>query len=146
MDYSPPGSSVHGNFQAKVLECATISFSRESSWHRAQTHLSCIGRWILYCWATREAVVQLVKNLLGKVRDVGSTLGSGRAPWGGNGNLLQYSCLENSMDRGAWWLSMHSLQSLYVFYIGHHVICNKVFGLSLCLSVCLLHCFLILLH
>ena len=35
--------------------------------------------------------------------DMGSTPGSGRSPRGGNGNPLQYSCLENPMDRGAWW-------------------------------------------
>ena len=45
------------------------------------------------------------KNLTvkaGDVRDVGSIPGLGRAPGVGNDNLLQYSCLENSMDRGAW--------------------------------------------
>ena len=36
------------------------------------------------------------------VRDVGFILGSGRSPGGGNGNPLQYSCLENPTDRGAW--------------------------------------------
>ena len=35
--------------------------------------------------------------------DVGSIPGSGRSPGEGNGNLLQYSCLENLIDRGAWW-------------------------------------------
>ena len=35
--------------------------------------------------------------------DVGLAPGSGRSPGGGNGNLLQYSCLEDSMDREAWW-------------------------------------------
>ena len=51
-------------------------------------------------------VAQLVKNPLasaGDLRDVGSIPGSGRPPGEGNGNPLQYSCLENSMDRGAWW-------------------------------------------
>ena len=38
----------------------------------------------------------------GDGRDVGSIPGSGRSPGGENGNLLQYSCLENPMDRGAW--------------------------------------------
>ena len=38
----------------------------------------------------------------GDIRDVGSIPGSGRSPGGGHGNLLQYSCLENSMDRGDW--------------------------------------------
>ena len=39
----------------------------------------------------------------GDAKDVGSIPGSGRSPGGGNGNPLQYSCLENSMDRGAGW-------------------------------------------
>ena len=40
------------------------------------------------------------------VGDLGSIPGSGRS-WKGNGNLLQYSCLENPMDRGAWWATVH---------------------------------------
>ena len=38
----------------------------------------------------------------GKTRNLGSIPGLGRSPGGGHGNLLQYSCLENPMDRGAW--------------------------------------------
>ena len=45
--------------------------------------------------------VLVVKNLLANAGDVGSVSGSGRSPEGGHGNPLQYSCLENSMDRGA---------------------------------------------
>ena len=37
----------------------------------------------------------------------GSVLRSGRSPGGGNGNPLQYSCLENPLDRGAWWATVH---------------------------------------
>ena len=47
----------------------------------------------------------MVKNLLasaGNARDRGSIPGWGRSPGGGNGNPLQYSCLENSVDRGTW--------------------------------------------
>ena len=47
----------------------------------------------------------LVKNLpihAGDIRDVGSIPGMGRSPGGGHSNPLQYSCLENPMDRGAW--------------------------------------------
>ena len=50
-------------------------------------------------------VVLVVKNppaSAGDVRDMGSIPGSGRSPRAGHGNPLQYSCLENSMDRGAW--------------------------------------------
>ena len=43
------------------------------------------------------------------VSDMGSTLGSGRAPGGEHGNPLQYSCLENPMDRGAWWAVVHGV-------------------------------------
>ena len=43
----------------------------------------------------------------GNVKDSGSIPESGRSPGGGNGNPLQYSCLENPMDRGAWWATVH---------------------------------------
>ena len=52
MDCSPPDSSIHGIFQARILEWGTISSSRGSSRPRDQTHVSCIscvGRWVLYC-------------------------------------------------------------------------------------------------
>ena len=39
----------------------------------------------------------------GDVRDMDSIPGSGRSPGGGHGNLLRSSCLENTMDKGAWW-------------------------------------------
>ena len=41
--------------------------------------------------------------------DLGSFPGSGRSPGEVNGNTLQYSCLENSMDRGAWWATVHGV-------------------------------------
>ena len=41
------------------------------------------------------------------VRDAGSIPGSRRSPGGGHGNPLQYSYLDNPMDRGAWWASVH---------------------------------------
>ena len=55
MDCSLPGSSVHGIFQARILEWVAISFSRGSSQPRDQTHDCCIGRRILCHWTTREA-------------------------------------------------------------------------------------------
>ena len=54
----------------------------------------------------------VVKNLpakAGDVSDVGSIPGSGRSPGGGFNNPLQYSSLENSMDRGAWWVTVHGV-------------------------------------
>ena len=43
------------------------------------------------------------------VGDLGSVPGSGRSLGEGNGNSLQYSCLQNSMDRGAWWITVHGV-------------------------------------
>ena len=43
------------------------------------------------------------------VTDMGSILGLGRSPGGGNGKPLQYSCLENPTDRGAWWARVHGV-------------------------------------
>ena len=54
----------------------------------------------------------VVKNPItntGDKRGVGSIHGSGRSPGVVNGNPLQYSCLENSMDRGAWWATVHGV-------------------------------------
>ena len=45
----------------------------------------------------------------GDIRDVGSIPGSGRLPGGGHGNILQYSCLENRMDRGVWRAMVHKV-------------------------------------
>ena len=45
----------------------------------------------------------------GDVRDMGSTPGSGRSPGGGHSNPLQCSCLENPMDRRAWWATVHGV-------------------------------------
>ena len=51
----------------------------------------------------------MVKNLPANVEDAGSILGSRRPPGEGNGNPLQYSCLQNPMDGRAWWSTIHSV-------------------------------------
>ena len=54
----------------------------------------------------------MVKNppaYSGDVRDTGSVPGLGRSSGGGHGNLLQYSCLEISMDRGTWCATVHTI-------------------------------------
>ena len=61
-------------------------------------------------WASQTAL--LVKNLpanAGDIRGSGSIPGSGRSPGEEHGNPLQYSCLENPMDRGAWWATVHGV-------------------------------------
>ena len=54
----------------------------------------------------------MVKHLPVNAEDIGdacSIPGCGRSPGGGHGNPLQYSCLENSMDRGAWQVTVHGV-------------------------------------
>ena len=60
----------------------------------------------------------MVKNLpanAGDVSDASSIPGMGRFPGGGNGNPLQDSCLENSMDRGAWWATVYGVTESHLF-------------------------------
>ena len=51
----------------------------------------------------------MVKNLPANEGEAGSIPRSGRSPGVGNANPLQYSCLENSMDSGAWWAKVHGV-------------------------------------
>ena len=63
-----------------------------------------------WIWAAYVALV--VKNPPANaqdVRDAGSIPGLGRSPEEGHGNLLQYSCLEIPMNRGAWWATVHGV-------------------------------------
>ena len=80
---------------------------------------------IANCWALPSPFMRVrIKDLLywslmglpggasanaGDARDEGRIPGLGRSPGGGKGNPLQYSCLENSMDRGAWWATVHGV-------------------------------------
>ena len=66
-------------------------------------------------WASQ--VVLVVKNPpanAGDVRDSGSIHGLGRSPGGGNGNPFQYSCPENPMARGAWWVEVHGVTKSWI--------------------------------
>ena len=61
-------------------------------------------------WASQVAlVVKSPPTNAGGVQDASSIPESGRSPGGGHGNPLQYSCLENPMDRGAWWTTVHTV-------------------------------------
>ena len=72
-----------------------------------------ISQDVLDVFPVEGALVALVvKNLpadAGDLRGTGSIPGSGRSPGGGHGNPLQYSCLENPMDRGALWAIVHKV-------------------------------------
>ena len=127
MDCNPPGSSVHGIIQATILEWVAISYFRGPFQPRdgnCFSCISCIDRQILYHCATWEAqpyiymypfsprasmVAQMVKKPAGNVGDLGSIPGSGRSPGEGHGNPLQYSCLDNPTDRGAWQATVHGV-------------------------------------
>ena len=73
---------------------------------RGQTELQALLR------STFPEAVIVVKNPpanAGDTRDAGSTPGSGKSPGEDNGNPLQYSCLENPMDAGAWQATVHKV-------------------------------------
>ena len=75
MNYNPPGSSVHGILQVRLLEWVAKPSSRGSSWPRDQTCSSCIGRQILYPWATDGTVVRSFALLcLNMLQCIDSTL------------------------------------------------------------------------
>ena len=119
VECSPPSSSVHGIFQARILEWVAISFSRGSSQSRDQTCISCLaGRFfttepsgksqrMLFLSLWNHGISSFPGGSEGKasaynVGDLSSIPGLGRSPGEGNGNPFQYSCLENPMDREAW--------------------------------------------
>ena len=80
----------------------------------------------------------MVKNLpasAGDVRDVGLTPGLQRSPGGGHGNPLQYSCLENPMDREACWL-----QSIASQRVGHNRVTNTSDNTFTSYGCFLIHC------
>ena len=137
MDCSLPGSSVHGIFQARVLEWVAISSSwgssqpRDRTWIRQRLYrLSHQGSYSLTHhkvaqWQSSTPLGFLLdlngclqshmdfpggsdsKASVYNVGDLGSIPGLGRSAGEGNGNPLQYYCLENPMDRGAWQATVH---------------------------------------
>ena len=60
----------------------------------------------------------------GNAGDPGSISGLGRSPGGGNGNPLQYSCLENHMDREAWRATVHRVAKSWTRLSNYHCVCN----------------------
>ena len=130
MDCSLPGSSAHGIFQARVLEWVAISFSGPKHlclYKKTNKTLATEWSFVLFLLSYFKGIWSFANiDLWGKylinsfilkcgfpggsdsktsicnAGDPGSIPGSGRSPGGVNGNPLQYSCLENPMDRGAW--------------------------------------------
>ena len=96
-------------------------FSNKANWRvlsvMQTTHCLYFHNWLFdlvlnnYIWWASQ-VVLVVKNPpvdAGDIRDAGSTPLWGRSPGGGHDNPLQYSCLENPMERGAWWATVHGV-------------------------------------
>ena len=126
MDCSPPGPSVHGIFQARVPEWGAIVFSAPYCLSKSKS--KCFWTWIIafgmfFFQMMKEKVKQFLYlslsntfpgSLVGKepacsAGHPGSIPGLGWPSGEGNGNPLQYSCLENPMDRGAWWATVHGI-------------------------------------
>ena len=124
MDCSPPGSSVHGVFQARVLEWGAIAFSKMIDWlellhilrgnlngchlFRKPFHFICfsgIWRTLFSCFPGGSDSIESAYN----AGDLGLISESGRSPGEGHGHPLQYSCLENPKDRGAWWATVQGV-------------------------------------
>ena len=93
-----------------LLAPVTVSSIHGSDAFAKQVLQHVLGDLLLAAGTSQVALV--VKNSpanAGDMRDTGSIPGSGRSPRGGHGNPLQYPCLENAMDRGAWWATVHRL-------------------------------------
>ena len=69
------------------------------------------------------------------VGDLDSIPGLGRSPGEGNGNLLQYSCLDNPMDRGAWWATVHGVAKSRTRLSNFTFTFTLVISLTNCLSL-----------
>ena len=108
------GQALREGFSVWEFNTAQLSFSWCSLGWKDKTRLITESSEILFLnnarWASQVALV--VKNLpdnAGDLSDVGSIPGLGRCPGGGHGTPLQYSSLENAMDRGAWWATVHGV-------------------------------------
>ena len=80
-----------------------VDFDKQTHWATVYIFIFKVGYLSKsICLDEGSQVAQMVKNTPANAGDVGLIPGSGRSPGEGNGNPLQYSCLENPMDRGAW--------------------------------------------
>ena len=109
MDCSPPGSSVHGILEARILEWVAISFSRGSSWPRDWTLVSCIAGGFFTVWITRDTLTEWLKSPeKAKVK-----LPSHWKPWSDPAEccfcftVLPQPCYEASPGSGEGELTLH---------------------------------------
>ena len=93
----------------RILKWVAYPFSNRSSQPRNRTGVSCIAR------NSNSSPAEILGNLPANargIRDADLIPGLRRSPGGRNGNSLQYFCLENSMDRGAWWAIVHGVKRI----------------------------------
>ena len=125
MDCSPPVSSAHVIFPARILEWVAISFSRESFWPGGWTHvfgISCIGGQILYhlgfplsfwsllkCHFLREAWWLRWLRICLRCKTSWFDPWVGKIPQRRKWQPTPVSLTGKSMDRGAWWASVHGI-------------------------------------
>ena len=86
----------------RIAQGTLLSDLRRSKWEG-----NIKKRGYMYTWGF--PVGSESKESASNVGSLGSIPGSGRSPGEGNGNPLQYSCLENPMDRGTWWATVHGV-------------------------------------
>ena len=100
---------MHAHNVFKLLKTGDVGTPLAVHWLRLHTSKAKGASLIPGQGTKRLPRGSVVKNLPANAGDAGSIPGSGRSPGGGNGNPLQYSCLENSMDRGAWQATVHGV-------------------------------------
>ena len=105
--WSPPGSSIHGIFQARILEWVAISFSLISALCSLEAKIRMVT--VVTRGFPGGAVARNPPAKARDSRDAGSIPGSGNPSGEGNGNPLQYSCLENSMVRSLVRATVHGV-------------------------------------
>ena len=111
MDCSLPGPSVHGFMQARIQAWVALPSSRESSWASNPTGSSCAscsaGGLLTAEPPGKPCLYMQLLNPAANAADMGSMPGSEASPGEGNGNPLQYSCLDKPMERGVWRATAH---------------------------------------
>ena len=114
--------SVQGMSQGQSTPAPCIVSTKHDSWPLAKVFN------IITSLTLASQVVLVVKNLpaiAGDTKDTGSIPGSGRPPGEGNGNPLQYSCLENSMGRGTWQATVHGAAKSWTLLSTHYSLAQE---------------------
>ena len=118
----PPQSTIQSSLQCPLIRSSpsALTLTLWKNWEATCRVSLGLGGDVTLRWDTgyfgrhpmarASQATSVVKNLPASVGHLGLISGSERSPGGGNGNPLQYSCLENSTDRRAWWAAVHGSQ------------------------------------